>query len=228
MARRRVAAERLKQRVPRRDPFQVCSSAVSRSVEQRGYLQPGREDASQASRSYLRGRSASGPVESVREAGTGLRSRPTVCRLADEPGDRLGTTRRSWARALGARSAFRGSVSWRPALPVRSGRWRGTGPRRRCAGAAPRGRHLRAFLRSSPGAPARHGPREHLAHDVEDRVVIEGVADLLELLQEPPEDVPSIVLVATKLKIRQSFAGRSGGCGPSAAPAGSGSRGCRS
>jgi hypothetical protein len=49
------------------------------------------------------------------------------------------------------------------------------------------------------------GGRQDLAHHVEHGVVVERVSDLLQLLVQPLKDAPSIVLVATKLKIRQSF-----------------------
>ena len=46
---------------------------------------------------------------------------------------------------------------------------------------------------------------QDLADHIEDRVIVQGVADLLELLSSRWRTRPSIVLVATKLKMRQSL-----------------------
>ena len=73
------------------------------------------------------------------------------------------------------------------------------------------------------------GGGQDLADDVEDGVVVQGVADLLQLLQQPLQDAAFDGVGRDEVEDQAVLAsGRSGGCGPSAARGGSGSRGCRS
>ena len=70
---------------------------------------------------------------------------------------------------------------------------------------------------------------QDLADDVEYRVVVQGIADFLEFLQEPLEDSTLNRIGGDEVEDQSSpCAARSGGCGPSAVPAGWDSRGCRS
>ncbi len=146
-----------------------------------------------------------GRIKSVRHARDSLQcERHELCCFTEKARDGL----RNYAPLLAQRAPLDqhlkvGSCSRGPRVSF--GRWRGTVPHLRHGASAPRGQHHRACRHSSHAALVRREPQANLADNVKYSVVVERVANLLQLFMQSLQDPTSMVLVATKLKIRQSL-----------------------